>query len=261
MSADSSDSQVPKEQGVGIPWSPWLAVGFVIAVYYLSQILSSLLVSLYPAAHHWSVARANDWLQGSVIAQFIYVLIAESLTLGTIYLFLRQYKRTFRAIGFRKPRWSDVGGGLLMLPLYYVSYIVIVDVVAKLIPALNINQSQQIGFDTAAGIGSLALTFISLVILPPLVEETMVRGFLYTSLKKGLPQLAAALVASAIFASAHLQVGSGAPLLWIAAIDTFVLSLFLIYLRERTGSLWASMILHACKNGIAFAAIFIFHLH
>lgn len=263
MSTDSSNKAVDSNQGPVVPkisWNPWVAVVFVIAVYYVSQIISGLVVSIYPILEHWSQAQSNAWLEKSVWAQFFYILIAEALTLGAIYLFLRAQKSSFKSIGFRRPRLSDVGHGLLILPLYFVSYIIVVTIVQKLIPGLNINQAQQLGFTNAAGVGTLILTFISLVILPPIVEETMVRGFLYTSLKKSMPQIGAALVTSAIFASAHLQAGSGAPLLWIAAIDTFVLSLFLIYLREKTGSLWASMTLHALKNGIAFASIFIFHL-
>jgi membrane protease YdiL (CAAX protease family) len=60
-----------------------------------------------------------------------------------------------------------------------------------------------------------------------------------------------------LFAVAHLQFGSGAPLLWIAAIDTFVLSLFLIYLKDKTDSLWAPILLHMLKNFIAFMALFV----
>jgi membrane protease YdiL (CAAX protease family) len=122
-----------------------------------------------------------------------------------------------------------------------------------------VEQSQELGFNPV-GTVELILTFISLVILPPLVEELLMRGYLYTSLKKKLSKIAAALVTSVIFAAAHLQFGSGAPLLWVAAIDTFVLSLFLVSLREKTGGLWASMTLHATKNLIAFMSLFIFHI-
>jgi membrane protease YdiL (CAAX protease family) len=149
--------------------------------------------------------------------------------------------------------------GAAFTPLYYISYLVIVSVAGALVPALNVDQAQELGFNPI-GTGELILTFISLVILPPIVEETLMRGFLYTSLKKRLTKVNAALITSVIFAAAHLQFGSGAPLLWVAAIDTFVLSLFLVYLREKTGSLWASMTLHALKNGVAFASLFIFHL-
>jgi membrane protease YdiL (CAAX protease family) len=107
---------------------------------------------------------------------------------------------------------------------------------------------------------ALTLTFVSLVILPPITEEILVRGFLYSSLKKALPLIWAALLTSAMFAIAHLPEGGASGPLYIAALDTFVLSLVLIYLREKTGGLWASITLHAIKNGVAFAALFILHL-
>ena len=65
---------------------------------------------------------------------------------------------------------------------------------------------------------------------------------------------------SLLFAAGHLAEGGSAGLLYIAAIDTFSLSLVLIYLREKTDGLWASMTLHALKNGIAFVALFALHL-
>lgn len=243
-----------------ITWNPWLAVVFVVVTYFVSQFLAELALYVYPLFKHWSLVQANSWITSSIWAQFIYVVLAEGLTLGAIYLFLRFYKVSWRAIAWRKPKWSDPAWGLAFVPLYFLSYIVVVALVHTVVPNLNINQTQQIGFDGVQGFGPLLLTFLSLVILPPLVEEIIIRGFLYTSLKKNLPQVAAALIASVVFASGHLQAGSGAPLLWIAFIDTFVLSLFLIYLREKTNGLWASMTLHAGKNLIAFISLFILHL-
>lgn len=74
--------------------------------------------------------------------------------------------------------------------------------------------------------------------------------------KKGLRVLPAAIVTSLIFAVGHLAESSQGPL-YVAAIDTFVLSLVLIYLREKTGRLWASIGLHAIKNAIAFVTVFV----
>ena len=67
------------------------------------------------------------------------------------------------------------------------------------------------------------------------------------------------LVTSVIFGALHTLTGKDG-LLWIAAIDTFALSLVLCYLREKTGNLYASMGVHAIKNGIAFLALFVLHL-
>jgi len=242
-----------------ITWGPVLAIAYIVSAFFLSQILAGLSVSIYPLIQHWNQAQANHWIQSSVWGQFVYVFLAESLMVGALYLFLRLRRVSWRAIGWRKPRWSDLGWGLSFLPLYYLSYLVVVMAVQVFVPHLNTSQAQQIGFEGAHGAADLIVVFISLVLLPPFVEELAVRGFLYTSLKKSMPKVAAVITTSAIFASAHLQAGSGAPLLWIAFIDTFVLSLFLIYLRDKTNGLWANMTLHASKNLVAFISLVLAH--
>jgi uncharacterized protein len=124
---------------------------------------------------------------------------------------------------------------------------------------LNVDQKQQIGFTGAHGFLPLLVTFLSLAVIPPLVEETVMRGFLFSSLRAKLALRTAVVITSVLFAIGHLQFGSGAPLLWIAALDTLTLSLFLIYLRQKTDSLWASILLHGLKNSLAFIFIFIYH--
>jgi membrane protease YdiL (CAAX protease family) len=129
--------------------------------------------------------------------------------------------------------------------------------ISHFFPGLDINQHQQIGFNNVRGTVELVLTFASLVILPPLAEEIIMRGFLYTSLRKAMPFAWAAVATSALFATAHLPEGGSAGPLYIAAIDTFVLGMVLSFLREKTGSLWAGITLHALKNGIAFVVLFV----
>ena len=125
------------------------------------------------------------------------------------------------------------------------------------LPGVNLEQEQQLGFDKETQGAALALIFIALVILPPLIEEIVMRGFLYTGIRQKLKIWQAALITSFVFCIAHLQLGEGAPPLYVAAIDTFFLSLFLVYLREKTGSLWAGIFTHGIKNGLAFTLLFI----
>lgn len=242
-----------------VPWNPWLAVVFLVVDYFGSQLAAGLLVSLYPALHHWSHSQAVAWLNGSVAAQFAFVLIAEVLAVAAIYFFMRAYNWGFTGIGLKRPRLSDPAYGLIAAPIYFFLLFAATAIISQFVPGLNVNQSQQLGFNHVSGAGQMLLAFVSLVVLPPIAEEIMVRGFLYSSLKKTMPTLGAVIVTSGIFAAAHLPEGSGGPL-YIAALDTFILSLVLIYLREKTGRLWASITLHALKNGVAFAALFAFHL-
>lgn len=255
MSTASSDTSQPKAV---VPWNPWGGIVFVALVFYAAQVIASLLVLGYATLAHWSHSYAASQLDNSVAVQFGYILAAEALSVGGIYLFLRFYKLNLASIGLKRPRWSDPFFGLAALPVYFVLYLVILGVITHFVPSLNVKQQQEIGFNSVHGSLQMVLTFISLVILPPLAEEIMVRGFLYSSLKKLMPTAGAVVVTSAIFASAHLPEGGSAGPLYIAAIDTFILSLVLIWLREKTGSLWAGITLHALKNGVAFMALFVF---
>lgn len=259
MLNDSSKTDSNAPQPSVVPWPTAPAVFFVLAAFYGSQIIGGILLYLYPLSQGWSTARTTAWLTNSVGAQFLYILLAETLSIGAIYWFLRFYKRGFPIIGLNKPQLKYLAYGLAAVLPYYLLYGLTVGVVSSLISGLNVDQKQQIGFDSAHGSAQLAMTFVSLVVLAPLAEEIMVRGFLYSSLKKAMRMRYAVVLTSLIFAAAHLPEGGAAGPLYIAALDTFVLSLVLIYLREKTGSLWPCITLHAIKNGIAFTALFVLH--
>lgn len=244
-----------------VPWGPGAAVLYATVVYFAAQLIASLVIIAYPHLRHWSKATSENWVNNSVGAQFWYVLLAEAVTFGAIWWFIRRRKGSLRLIGWRRLKLSDPVYALAGFALYFIGYVIVLSVITHVVPALNINQKQELGFQDTSGQLNLALTFISLVVLPPLVEETVFRGFVFSGLKNKLPVVYAALLTSVLFASAHLQFGSGQPLLWVAALDTFTLSLVLCYLRQKTGGLWAGVLLHALKNGIAFVSLFLLHVH
>ncbi len=243
-----------------VNWQPWVGVVFVVVVFFLSEFIAGASISIYPLLQDWSTSRANEWLSDSVGVQFIYILLAETLAIGALWQFLKMHARNFNAIGLFKPKWRDLRYALAAIPIYYVIYLITVGLASWLVPGFNADQKQEIGFDNVSGIFQLSIVFLSLVVIPPIAEEIMVRGFLYSSLKKAMRLAPAVILTSLMFALAHLQTGGEAGPLYVAAVDTFILSLVLIYLREKTGSLWASIYLHGFKNFVAFMAIFVFGL-
>lgn len=263
MSNASSDT--PEQVTSGKPKLPplnawWVAPLSIFAVgfiYFASQVMGGIIVYLYPQAQHWTTSQINDWLNQSVTAQFFYILIAEALTMLGIWGMLKTYRWSWATIGLYRPKLKHIAIGLAATVPYYVLYILMVVLVSAVVPSFKADQEQQIGFNSVHGLIPLLLTFISLVVLPPLVEEIAMRGFLYTSLKKWFSWIVSALLVSALFGMAHLAEGGDAGPLWIGALDTFVLSLVLCYLREKTGNLWAGITLHATKNGVAFISLFI----
>lgn len=234
-----------------------LAALATILLYFSAQFFGALIISIYPALHHWSSAQAQQWLTNSVFAQFCFGLLADGLIVTGVALLLKMFHWQWADIGMKRPKWWHIIVGFAAAVPYYLLYVVIVLVVSVLIPSLNIDQKQDIGFNSVHGVLPMVLAFVSLAVIPPLAEEIVMRGFLYTGLRKWLPKVLAALAVSALFGAAHLAEGGAAGPLWIGAIDTFTLSLVLVFLREQTGNLWAGISLHALKNAIAFAVLFL----
>lgn len=270
MSNASSSPVKPKKQlhkrvlarvaaapGASAPWGPGRAILGVVASFFAVQILVSIVVAIYVSLRGWDETLSNLWLS-EVPVQFGIVLISEVVTLLIIWLFVRKYSwsKVKVALGLHQIAWRDIGYVILGVVLYFIAYVVFLAIAQAFLP-IDVEQEQEVGFDAAQGFSGLALTFISLVILAPITEEIVFRGYLYAGLRRWLGIFGGAILTSLIFASPHLMQSTDSRLLWIAGIDTFVLSLVLCYLREKTGSIYAGIGVHAIKNGIAFLALFI----
>jgi len=264
MSKDSSKSAEGQALVSGrlakSPAEPGVAIVYAIVVYLVAQIVASLVVILYPHLRGWSPQHAQQWLAHTVLGQFWYVLLAEALTVLGVWWFVRKYQGGLRSIGWRSIRWRDAGFALLGLAAYFVVYIILYSIAVHIFQGdLNAGEKQDLGFSNTSGAFNLALTFISLVILPPLAEETLFRGFLFTSFRRHMKLPVAVLLTSVLFALPHLFESGNGSLLWVVGIDTFTLSVVLCILREKTNSLWPGILLHGLKNTIAFLSLFIFH--
>lgn len=213
-------------------------------------------MGLLPSLLGWSREEVNSWLN-SVPGQFVFVVVAEGLTLSILWWFLKRRKVSIKALGFyRKPLLTDLALVCIGFVVYY-ALLALAAGIANSAFHVNLDQKQELGFDDVTNNLHRLMAFVSLVVLPPVVEEIVFRGFLYGGLRKKMNMWGAMLVTSLLFAAPHLLESQGGGLLWIAAVDTLVLSFVLCYLREKTGNLWASIGVHALKNGLAFLYLFI----
>jgi membrane protease YdiL (CAAX protease family) len=247
-----------------VTWSGWSAVIVAIIIYLAAQLLVAGAVYLVLNSFSGHLARAwFNWLDNDVVGQFVYYLIAESLTVAGIIGFIRRRKGSLAAIGLKRPKLEDIPYAFVGLVIYLPLLIIGVTVLKFVFPGLNLGQQQAVGFSTTTTGWPLVLVFLSLVVMPPIAEEIMFRGFVYSGLKRSLPKVWAVLLTCCLFAAPHLlESAGGGGLLWVAGIDTFVLSLTLIWLREKTGRLYAGMGLHGLKNFIAFLQLYpILHIH
>lgn len=220
----------------------WVFISFS-AAQFLVEGLVLVLVAL-----HVPLELFNRAILNTLLAILVYV-ITIALVIGAPWLIKK--RRTSRTdIGLtRLPSWTDI----LMTPVGLIAYlilsVILILLATKLLPWFNINQIQDTGFNHLNGRYEYILAFTTLVVVTPIAEEVLFRGYLYGKLKKFVPIWVAIIVTSLLFGAIH-----GA---WNLAVDTFALSIVLCLLREFTGSLWSSILLHMVKNGIAFYILFI----
>lgn len=239
-------------------YGPVAAIAVTLLAYFGSQLFGGLLVGSIAGLLGYDEIGIRNVFEDSTYWQFLLILVIEIFSLLVLWWFISARRISLKSIGLsRWPKPSDLGYSLITFGIYFAILIAVVALVSAVAPGIDLEQEQQLGFDKAQQGYALALVFAGLVVMPAIVEEIMIRGFLYTGLRTKLPYLQASISASLLFGAAHLQLGSGAPPLWVAAIDTFVLSMVLIELRERTGALWSGMMVHALKNGLAFVALFV----
>jgi membrane protease YdiL (CAAX protease family) len=153
-------------------------------------------------------------------------------------LFVARRRSIDLRVMFRWPRlgafWWVVAGMLIVQLLFSIGAITLTQLVAP-------------GLDDAlegVGQGNLVLALIGIVVVPPLVEETVFRGVLLERLSVKWRVGVAIVIAALLFGILHADpVGAG----------MFGVVTALLYLR--TGSLWPGILIHAANNLIALVAM------
>jgi hypothetical protein len=97
-----------------------------------------------------------------------------------------------------------------------------------------------------------SLLLAGAVILAPLLEEILYRGYVLTALRERMRTFSALVLASLIFTSVHATIGPG--IMVFIFFWAFIPSLLFL----RFGNLYPSMLMHALNNLIAYILIPLF---
>lgn len=154
------------------------------------------------------------------------------------------------------PTWTDIGlapVGLVVALLLAMG----LTAVFNLFPWFDIDQTQQVGFSLYETGVNRVIAFITLAIIAPIAEEIIFRGWLYGKLRERtshemnnvLSIILSSFLVSLIFGMVHMQ--------WNVGLNVFAMSLVMCGLREITGTIYAGILLHMLKNGLAFFLMFV----
>lgn len=223
-------------------WALGLAA-WVGGTLFISQLLiAKLFVLILP-----EYLLANNVVNG--IYSVVVYAVCMVLAIGLPWWVLKK-KTTRDELGLRGlPTWLD----LLLAPVGLVVVMIVAGILTTImvaiLPSVDWQQAQEVGFHGLYDFGEHLLAFICLVIIAPVCEEIVFRGWLYGKLRVRLPAAPAMLIVSLLFGIMHGQ--------WNVGVTVFAMSLGMCAMRELTGTIWSGVILHMIKNGIAFYALFV----
>jgi membrane protease YdiL (CAAX protease family) len=227
MTLPKADGAAPPQEkrGRSLPWSlndAWIGVGLLVVI----QIAFVLLVK--PIR-----------IYGTFIVVFV-----ELVYIFSVVIILSIRRADYKLLGYREfDLRFIVIGGVLLVAAYMVTLVNY---------ALFLKFGKDIQADEIAKLLSQLASPYSFiftgVILAPIVEETFFRGFLFAGFRQRYGYQKAALLSSAIFAAAHLQLS--------VLVPTFVLGYIFSYLYQKSDSIFPGMLMHFLVNAFGIFTIF-----
>lgn len=167
-------------------------------------------------------------------------LISNILALAIIWLFFKIRKKKLSGeIQLNKcPVKSVLAAGL-----FGIGFGVVLNVLISIIPFSESMQNSFTDSYSALSAGNAVISFISVAILAPIVEEVFFRGLIYTRLKSGMNKIAAAVISSLLFGVMHGEI------IWM--LIGFMSGLALVWIFEKTRSLLGCIAVHIANNTLS----------
>ncbi|MBP1465437.1 CPBP family intramembrane metalloprotease [Candidatus Chloroploca sp. M-50] len=239
------------EESITTPESPqptstppawgWRSVGLAALVSIGALIILSLMVQVLTSGLGLEVGSG-------IVSPVLYlVMVGFYLSLiGGVYLFAARHAG-WQALGVRSARRRDY---LLVIPLYLAALFLLIlinSLIVFLIGDFENPQIEAISGGRALTSAELVMLLLLVAGLVPFAEELFFRGMIYPLMRYRASIITAIALNAAAFTVVHVI-----PVIFPAL---FVLGLLLAYLRERSGSIWPSVLLHMMQNGLAILAI------
>ena len=212
-----------------------LGIGFVFVLFF------GLVVTSVRSGPKTEPVMDPQGLIASIAFQFVIAGIVTAFVIGRI-----------RPIEWLGLRWAGWGWSFLIAPIVVMLMWVFfwgLQVIGFMqwIESLGVETVQDTVkiLQESNNPAVLGLMAFAAVIAAPLCEEIVFRGYLYSATKRFAGPWAAGVCSALIFAAAHGSIAALLPL--------FAFGCVLVFVYEKTGSLWAPIAVHFCFNGATVA--------
>jgi membrane protease YdiL (CAAX protease family) len=215
-----------------------------IVLYLVGQFSVSLVGQLLIRSGIIPSREALDTASGVFTTATFWLLNASNIVSVAliIALVVGFYKDTLASLGFITKK---IPKALLYGAMGFVVAFVIAGVVGYPIQQhFGVDPTQEALSQTASIPGLLPLVFLSGVVIAPIAEEIVFRGYLYKAFRDRFRPSYAIVLSAALFSAIHFEL--------LAAAQLFVIGVVCAYVYEETGNLMAPITLHVLNNAVAF---------
>ena len=218
--------------------------------------LGGAALALYLAVLPWVSGPAMDLLErllevslGESVRNAIYYYVVFALVVIVFWGYLGRTTRAF----LDRPGGVLASAGLGLIAFYGLN-----EICSRL---LGLALEGQVNLNDEAIVGRMVdaprTTILIVVVLAPVVEETLFRGYVFGNLREVHRGLAY-LVSCLLFAFLHVWQFAAArgDLTYLLLMAQYLVpGAVMAWTYERSGSLWGSVLLHGVVNGLAVVRV------
>ena len=221
-----------------LPWGYLTTLGWTVVAVLLSGVVAFVALLLWRPE---SIAHATDLLKdGPLISLTLVISIAVQIGVLALAVRLAQWP-VGEYLGLVRPSRHDLIVAILSLTAFVFAF----DALTYLLGRDIVTPFQIDTYRSARDAGAPALLWFAIVvvIVAPIGEEIVFRGFLFRGwVRAGWRALPGILAISALFAIIHSQYD------WFGILQVFFVGLILGWARWRSGSTTLTILMHALIN-------------
>ena len=203
----------------------------------IQESLMILVVALLLMIYLGGVLSLSNPVLGVIIPQFF---IGVLPVLACIYI-----KGNAKVIfGLKPPKGRDILGAVCLFIGASSLGLVVSGLLSMAFPDNGLNQEYQ----ELLGDMSFVPALLLIALTPAVCEELMFRGYMLTAFKQKMSLQKAILLVSVLFGISHMSL--------IKVIPTAILGAALAYAMDKSGSIFASSLIHFLNNGLSVFVLF-----
>lgn len=231
------------------------AILYVLALFLIQIVVSFgyLIVSaLIYGFSHYEMFQADAAAAGRIFVYEFFknppngsmLLISNVIALLLIWLFFLIRRRKFtQEVELVKTRWTNLAAAVVYGFGMCFSISFVTGILVEILPISQATIDAHLAASALTESDYTLTGILSTVVIAPIAEEVFLRGLAYTRLRRAMPPILAAVLSSLAFGLLH------GDIIWF--MSAFGGGLAMAWIFQRTGSLWAPILVHMTNNALA----------